>query len=266
MLARFAKYAHQGMEVTLICATRGEAGEISDPALAAPETLGVVRQRGLEAAAEIIGIKHVRFLDRRDSGMAGSPENEDSRALVQSTPEEIIGKLVGLMRLLKPDVVVTFEPFGWYGHPDHQVMSTWATAAYGLVNNTKAYPDQGMPYQPQRLFYTVIPFSGFRAMLKEAIVAGYIEDDGISAEVPNGAQLGTEAAVTHIIDVRSHFATKRQAMAAHRTQFSPDHMFSKLPSEIMIKASGKEHFIQIVPIPDASLRQNRLDNIFADLF
>ena len=70
-----AMYASQGMEVTLVCATRGEAGEISDPALATAETLGTVRQKELEAACEILGIQQLYFLDYCDSGMAGTAEN-----------------------------------------------------------------------------------------------------------------------------------------------------------------------------------------------
>ena len=255
-----AHYAESGVEVSLVCATRGEVGEISDPSLATPETLGTVREAELGAAAEILGIRHLRFLDRRDSGMDGTPENEDPRSLVQSDPEEIIGKLVGLMRELEPDIVVTFEPFGWYGHPDHQVMSTWATAAY-----RRLLAETAVSYKPKRLYHAVIPFSGFRVMLEEAMEAGYIEDEGFGDELLEQARLDTEAEVTHVIDIQDHFGRKREAMAAHQTQFSPDHMFNKIPSELMRKTSGWEHFIQVEPAPNPEQKENRLGDLFVGI-
>ena len=72
-----ARYANNGTEVTLVCGTRGEVGEISDPSLATPETLGEVRQKELEAACAVMGIHNLEFLNYRDSGMVDTPENED---------------------------------------------------------------------------------------------------------------------------------------------------------------------------------------------
>ena len=160
-----AAYARQGMEVTLVCTTRGEAGEISDPALATAETLGEVRQRELEAACQILGIEQLYFLDYCDSGMEGTAENGRPTAFMQADPVEVKGKLVGLMRQLEPDIVITFEPFGWYGHPDHIATSRWATEAYALAGNATAYPDKGAAWQPQRLFHAVIPPSTTRTFL-----------------------------------------------------------------------------------------------------
>lgn len=258
-------YARRGVEVTLVCATKGEVGEISDPSLATPETLGAVRQKELETACAILGIKHLEFLGWRDSGMEGTPENEDPRALVQANPDEVIGQLVGLMRRLKPDVVVTFEPFGWYGHPDHQVMSRWATAAYGKVGEATAYPEQGAAWQPQRLFHSVIPFSRFQGMIQAAIVAGILEESGFGVAIPEEQQLRTETAVTHLIDIRDLFDMTQEAMMAHRTQFGEDNFFRKIPKEMMLEASATEHFIQVSPEPDAGLTENRLNDLFAGL-
>lgn len=262
-----AHYAGQDTEVTLVCGTRGEVGEISDPALATRETLGAVREEELKAACRLLGIQRLEFLNRRDSGMVGTPENDDPRALVQANPDEIIGQLVGLMRQLKPDTVITFEPFGWYGHPDHIAVSKWATAAFPLVGDGAAYPKQGMPWQPSGLFHAVIPFSRFGAMMQEAAAAGYIslENDGFGLDIPEEQQLKTEQAVTHVIDVRELFDVKQEAMGAHKTQFSEEHMFRKIPRELMQKSSGSEHFIQIYPEPTAGLAENRLDDLFANL-
>ncbi len=260
-----AYYARQGVDVTLVCATRGEVGEISDPSLATPETLAEVRQRELETACDLLGIQHLEFLDWRDSGMDGTPENEDPRALVQADPDEVTEQLVGLMRQYQPDVVITFEPFGWYGHPDHQVMSRWATAAYDLVGDAAAYSESGAAWQPGRLFHAVISFSKFREMIETAVKAGYLEEAGFGVDIPAEQQLKTETAVTHLIDIHDLFDTKHAAMMAHRTQFGKDNMFRKIPKELMLKASGNEHFIQVSPPPPAGLSENRLTDLFAGL-
>ncbi|MGB0385875.1 MAG: PIG-L family deacetylase [Ardenticatenaceae bacterium] len=261
-----AHYARHDTEVTLVCATKGEVGEISDPALATRETLGEVRAAELEAACEVLGIGELRFLGYRDSGMEGTPENEDPRALVQADTDEITGQLVALMRDLQPDVVITFEPFGWYGHPDHQAVSRWATSAYTLVSDPSAYPEMGHAWQPQSLFHAVIRFSNFQSVIQEAKEGGFIEEEGFGIELPLEKLLEIEAQVTHVLDVRAQFDTKRRATTAHRTQFREDHIFLKIPKEIMIKSSGYEHFIQVYPAPSpvGELRETPQTDLFAD--
>lgn len=260
-----AHYAQNGTEVTLVCATRGEVGEISDPNLATRETLGQVREQELNTACAILGVQRLKFLDYRDSGMNGTSENEDPRALVQADPDEVIGNIVGLIRQVKPDVVVTFEPFGWYGHPDHIAVYKWATTAYHKAGDPDSYPDAGAPWQPKRLYYAVIPFSRFQGMIKEAVEAGYIKEEGFVDSIPKERQLKTEAEVTHVIDIHREFDVKQDAMVAHRTQFGEDHMFSKVPREMMLKASGDEHFIQIEPPPSASPKHDRLSDLFTGI-
>ena len=260
-----SQYARQGVEVILVCATHGEVGEISDPALATPETLAQVREKELETACELLGIQQLRMMSYRDSGMDGTPENNDPRALVQANPDEAIGEFVGLIREFQPDVVVTFEPYGWYGHPDHIAVSRWATAAFPLTSDPTAYPDKGAAWQPKRLFHAVIPFSKFKAVIEEAIAAGYIKGSPLGDGVQNEAVLEAETAVTHIIPVEDLFDTKREAMMAHRTQFGPHNMFRKIPKALIIRMSGHEHFIQVSPVPSPTLRQHRLNDLFTNL-
>lgn len=259
-----AHYARHDTEITLICATRGEVGEISDPSLATQETLGEVREGELRKAADILGIDRLAFLDRKDSGMQGTPPNEDPEALIQADPDEVIGQLVGLMRQYKPDVVVTFEPFGWYGHPDHQIMSKWSTDAFAKVGDPEAFPEQGAAWQPKRLFYSVIPFSKFGGMMEEAIEKGYFEEEGFGVDIPEEEQLKTETAVTHIIDVSDYYDIRETSRMCHQTQFGEESFFRKIPRELMEPVSSHEHFIQVYPQPAAKLRENRQSNLFAE--
>jgi LmbE family N-acetylglucosaminyl deacetylase len=93
-----AMLVHRGARLTLVCATNGEVGEISDPALATPETLGQVRQEELCQAMAITGIQDVRFLHYRDSGMAGTADNQHPNALLQAASDRVISQLVSIVR------------------------------------------------------------------------------------------------------------------------------------------------------------------------
>lgn len=246
------RHARNGTEVVLVCATRGEVGGISDPSLATPETLGQVRQGELEEVCRIMGVQHLEWLDYRDSGMVDSDENNDPRALVQADPQAVTEQLADLMRKYRPDAVVTFEPFGWYGHPDHQVVSRWVTEAFPLANNGSS-----------KLFHAVIPFSKFSAVIQSAVEAGLIENPEIAEGIPEEQQHNTEAQVTHILDVRDLFDTKQDAMMSHRTQFGDDNFFRKIPRDMMVNASGQEYFIQVYPPPQEGLTENPLTDLFA---
>ena len=257
-----AHYAQHDTEVALICATKGEAGEISDPALATPENLGEVRTAELEAACALIGIQRLHFLGYRDSGMEGTPPNEDPRALVQADPAEAIGRLVGLMRQLKPDVVITFEPFGWYGHPDHKAVYRLATAAYQQVGDAAAYPQAGPPWQPQGLFYAVMPVSKFKLIADYAAAHDLEAFSGFEIQ---DFQLETEAQITHILDIAPLVETKQQAMHRHQTQFGENNIFRKLPPDIMRQMWSHEYFIQVDPPPAEALKSHPATDLFAGL-
>ena len=125
-----AKYAAEGASVGLVCATNGEMGEISDPDLASSDTLGDVRIAELKCAAEALGVTELVLLGYRDSGMAETADNEDPRAFANAPDDEIVARLVGIIRRVRPDVVVTFDPTGGYGHPDHVAVHNRTVAAF----------------------------------------------------------------------------------------------------------------------------------------
>jgi len=257
--------AQAGHETILVCATRGEVGEISDPALATLDNLGEVREQELRDACDIMGIKHLEFLDYRDSGMDGTDENNDPRAWVQADPDEAKRKIVKLIREYQPDTVITFEPFGWYGHPDHKITSTWVTEAFPLVSDASAYPDIDGAYQPEYLFHAVIVFSKFRELMEKAMEEGYIPEDAFDGfEQPQDIQIDTENNVTHAINVLSTFDTQREAMMAHKTQFGEDNPFRRVPDEMMRKYDADDHFIQVYPEPDPALRETHARSLFGD--
>ena len=240
-----ARYASNGSQVVLVSATRGEVGEISMPSLATPGSLGQVRTAELVKACAILGIDPPRFLGYRDSGMKGSAANDDKRCFIQARPEEATGKIVAVIREIKPHIVVTFEPFGWYGHPDHIAASKYTTAAYDVAGNPDVYPETGAPWQPQRLFYAIAPRSGFKAMRDILQSAGIdVSDfDGMDLDSPDPL----EAQVTHALDVFPEIGLKRQAMGSHLTQFGPDHPIRQVTDADLAPMFGEEKYIQVRP-------------------
>lgn len=242
-----AKYTANGTRVVLACATRGEAGEISDPALATPETLGAVREAELRAACAALGVAELRFLGYRDSGMAGTPENDDPRCYHRADPEAATRQLVGLIREIKPQVVLTFEPGGGYGHPDHIAVSRYTTAAFDLAGNPQAFPEAGPAWQPQRLFYTAIPRSFFLQMRDRMRALGLDTPEFDHFDVERRSF--SDDQITAIVDVSAQVDAKWAALRCHRTQFGPDNLFRRLPEELMRQMMAHEYFAQARPTP-----------------
>ena len=134
-----AHYSGRGMPVTMVCATRGEVGEISEGSAATPETLGQYREQELRDAMEVLGVSDVRFLEYRDSGMYGTPENADPRAFVNAPADTVVESLVRIIRERQPEVIVTWDESGGYGHPDHIATYHHATAACGAAADAARY-------------------------------------------------------------------------------------------------------------------------------
>ncbi len=242
-LARYG--ADPEVRVVLVCATRGEAGEISDPKLATPENLGEVREQELRCACRALGVDDLFFLDYWDSGMAGTPENMEPQALAMADFDEAVGKIVAHIRREKPDVVVTFDESGGYGHPDHIAIHYHTTAAFTAAADPAQYPEQieaGLePHQAGKLYYTAIPRRFFHAVVAKMreldmeVPQRYLD----RLEEPIG--LPDEACTTDIY-VKEHWDTKRAAVDCHATQLNPDSIFAALPPDIMRELSAWECF------------------------
>ena len=150
-----ALYAERGAEVHLICATRGEVGEVAPDFLEDYASIGELREAELQCAAGHLGLKHVHFLGYRDSGMPGSPENAHPRALTAAPLEEVTKKIRVYIQEFRPHLVLTFDPIGGYRHPDHVIIHQAATRAFQLFREAHQ-PDQNPSYRPQGLYYHTI--------------------------------------------------------------------------------------------------------------
>ena len=230
----------RGAQVTLVCGTNGDVGEISDPALATPETLAQVRQQELRDAMAVTGVTDIRFLNYRDSGMEGTEDNEHPNSLHQADPQVVVSALVEIMKETRPNVVVTHDPSGGYGHPDHKAMCIHTSDAYALAAND---PEMMGAY----LYFVCFPRSSFQRMWRKMVEMD-ISPPFASQDID---KVGTpDDEVTTVLDISKYVDTKIDSLNCHRTQINPDGPFALLPQEMMREIMGTEYYTLVFP-PDA---------------
>jgi LmbE family N-acetylglucosaminyl deacetylase len=217
-----------GHRVVLVTATRGEAGEIHnmDEKSTRPH-LGDVRTKELENAARILGVDRVEFLGYRDSGMVGTPENDDPRSFHLAPLDEAAAKLAAVLREERPDVVVTYDSDGTYGHPDHIKAHLITNAALDVLEN------EG--WRPRKVYYTAIPRS-----LMEKFMEQVPEEDRRNDTI---RIIGTpDELVTTRVDVSDFVDQKREAFSAHVTQNDPNSWFTTMADQLYRLAFGTEYY------------------------
>lgn len=148
-----ALYAGQGCDVYLICATRGEVGTVDPEHMQGFASIAELRETELRCAAQHLGLKGVFFLDYRDSGMPGAPDNSHPNAQVAHPVEEVAVKVLKYIRELKPEVVLTFDPIGGYRHPDHIHIHQATVLAFEKAAEAAFHPEAGLPFQPAKLYF-----------------------------------------------------------------------------------------------------------------
>jgi N-acetyl-1-D-myo-inositol-2-amino-2-deoxy-alpha-D-glucopyranoside deacetylase/mycothiol S-conjugate amidase len=160
-----ARYAQAGVKTYYACATRGEVGEAAPEHLAGHASPGDMRWAELMCAARALGLADVLHLGYRDSGMPGSPHNTAAGALAAAPVDEVAGRVVAVLRRLRPQVIITFDPIGGYRHPDHIAIHLATVRAFHAAGDRAQFHEAGPPYHPHKLYYTVFP----RRMLKLAV-------------------------------------------------------------------------------------------------
>ena len=216
MGGRLAKYAAEGVETYLVTATRGEYGWFGDEQdNPGREALGRIREVELLAAAQALGVREVKFLDYVDG------------SLDQADPAKAVAQIAEHLRRGRPHVVITFDPNGAYGHPDHIAISQFTTAAvvaaadpgYALVNSLA-------PHRVSKLYYMAWPqdkFAAYESVFGELVM----NIDGVerrTAPWPGWA-------ITTLIDTEAHWPTVWQAILCHKTQLPMYRRLEHLPEE-----------------------------------
>lgn len=205
-----AHYARRGVKVVLVCATRGEAGKITDPGMTVTD-LGAQREGELLAACEALGIPAPIFLEFHDSGRAERVRHDDPKALMNVDVFELEAAIRPLIALHQPQVLVTFDPHGGYGHIDHLQVHRATTAAF--------YSTGHLPRPPQRLYYTALSHQAAEGMARF----------GMDLD-PLLYSVSDKSVVVHM-DVSRYAEHKKAALAAHGTQMGPESRMGQMSPE-----------------------------------
>jgi N-acetyl-1-D-myo-inositol-2-amino-2-deoxy-alpha-D-glucopyranoside deacetylase len=240
--ATMAKYAAEGANVTLVTCTLGEEGEILVPAfeqLAADQAdqLGGWRIHELDKACEALGVRDHRFLGGpgryRDSGMMETPANDNPRCFWQADLDEAAAHLVEIIREVRPQVMVTYDDFGGYGHPDHIQAHRVATRAFEQTREIV-----------EKFYWTAVPRSVIQASIDAMKADGFEFFQGIenAEDVPFAKP---DDVITTQVDARDFLDHKVAAMRAHATQIAVDGPFFALSNNIGQKAFGLEHYVLV---------------------
>lgn len=219
--ATMLHYAQRGVGVTLVTCTRGELGEIVAADLAelsgaGPEGLARHRERELSDALQVLGVRRHEWLGGagrwRDSGMAGAPSNDAESSFVRADLDEAVRELVAVLRAERPQVVITYDAHGGYGHPDHIQAHRATMAALDPAADPDYEPALGPPWQVTKVYWTALP----RSVMQQIVDAGIAPSlDDLPPGVP-------DEEITATIDGREHFDGKIAAMRAHRSQIDLD--------------------------------------------
>ncbi len=252
-----ALYAHRGAEVHLACATRGEVGTVAAELLQGHKDVAELREHELRCAAQHLRLSGVHFMGYRDSGMPGSPDNLHPQSLAAAPLDEVAARVTHLLRSLRPQVVVTFDPIGGYRHPDHIAIQRATVAAFDAAGDSARYPD-GLPaYRPQKLYFHTFGRRFLRLAVRGMALLG--RDPGRFGR--NGdIDLADIAAQDFPIHAYIRFGevaqAKARATACHASQGGPP--TGGLMGLAFRLAGGEETFMRAYPPAPARLRERDL--------
>ena len=249
-----ALYSSRGVEVHLVCATRGEVGEVDD--LKGYASISELRDAELRCAAGHLGLKGVHFLDYRDSGMDGSLDNQHPNALAAQPLEEVAKKVAYYIRQLSPQVVLTFDPIGGYRHPDHIAIHQATVRSFEQAANPGFAPDFKPPFQPQRLYFHTIPHGFLKTVVRLLRLLGKDAHKwGKNGDIDLASIAEVDFPTNARIDIRSVLEKKENAGACHASQgggrtpalAAGASVGGNLAGFILRLFSGQENFMRAYP-------------------
>ena len=237
-----AKYAASGAQVTLVTCTRGEEGEVLVTELAnlasdKDDKLGEHREIELKDAMAQLGINDFRFLGApnkkwRDSGMMGTPQNERGNVFWQADLDEASHELVKIILEIQPQVLITYDEFGGYGHPDHIKAHQVAMRAAELA------AEQG--WKVSKIYWNTIPRSVIQMGIEKMKEVG---SDFFGAESVDELPFAKpDELATTVVNAPEYVPQKLAAMKAHATQISEDGPFFALSKNLGLSVWGDEYY------------------------
>ena len=271
--AVMAKYVTEGVQVTLVTCTLGEEGEVLVPELQhlaadQEDSLGEHRIGELADAMAILGVSDHRFLGGagtyRDSGMMGVPSNDRDDCFWRADLLAAACDLVQVIREIRPQVVVTYDDFGGYGHPDHIQAHRVTHYAVALAESPSFRSDFGPAWGVSKVYWTAFP----RSVIREGIMTlrEVDSDNEFAAMDPDDLPFACDdELITTAVDATEFLDTKMTALAAHKTQVTVDGGFFALSNNLGSQAMGTEYFRLVRGTPVLDTRGGRETDLFAGI-
>jgi LmbE family N-acetylglucosaminyl deacetylase len=257
-----AKYVDEGVEVYYLCATNGDVGTVSTEHMNGYNSIAELRLAELACASEILGFKDVVMLNYEDSGMMNTQTNQYPESLWYNwnhNRSAVLQKVVNVIRQVRPQVVITFNRYGGYGHPDHIAIQQATTQAFQLAGNSE-YPASELPaYQPQKLYYTGINkmylwLGIWRARLNRQNPRQLGRNNDVDLLAIRDQ---VEPTHTHI-DISDYLDVWAKASACHASQGGGTGGF--VPHWLRRMLSREQRLTRVIPVP----KKDRVDEY--DLF
>jgi N-acetyl-1-D-myo-inositol-2-amino-2-deoxy-alpha-D-glucopyranoside deacetylase len=245
-----ARYVAEGAHVTLVTCTLGEEGEVigddhAHRAAHLEDSLGEHREIELANAMVELGVTDHRLLGGagryRDSGMMGTPDNDDPACFWRADLLTAAADLVPVIREVRPQVLVTYDDFGGYGHPDHIQAHRVATYAAALAAAPSFRPELGEAWEIAKVYWTAFPKSVVRQGIEALRASG--DDSGFGAMDPDDLPFACDdELVTSVVVAEEHADAKVAAMRAHATQISVEDGFFALSDNLGSQAMATEYY------------------------
>ncbi len=238
-----ARYSDAGVRTVLVTATGGEAGDVLNPAADSEEArrdIGAVRRRELFEAAAVLGFADVVMLGYRDSGMPDTPPNSHPDAFINADIDEVLERLVAIVRSEQPQVMLGYDDHEWYPHPDHLRVHELSVPVFEAAADPERYPDAGEPWEIAKLYAPT--FSRSRLEILHAAM----EERGLSSPYGEWLErlppLDEDEVIDAKVDVGAYIGRARTALAAHRTQIAPDGPWFQIPTDLIREVYPYEDF------------------------
>ena len=253
-----AYYTSIGVDVHLICATKGEEGDIPTELKTKDISIAEIRVAELTCAAEILGLKSVHFLGFRDSGMSGSESNKDPRALVSQSIENVAELITSIIQDLEPQVIITFDPIGGYKHPDHIMIHKATSKSFFDIIENSGQKKSTNHYLPEKFYYHVISKRLMKVFVKLLKIAGKDPSAfGKNKDIDITSFANAEFPIHVQIKTANYQKQRKKAAACYISQ-GAGRFGGRITSVLMDLVNRKESFMQAYP-PLANARRVRND-------
>lgn len=268
-----AKYAHQGVSTEYLCATKGESGTVDPEFMAGYSDIAELRSHELECASHELGLAGVRYLGYRDSGMLGSDDNRHPSSLFAAATDDVANRIMALIEEIKPDVIITHDQFGGYGHPDHIKLHQATIRAYELMYGLRfGKNEQGITSVVgehnnnaktpiPRLYVTA--FSRRFLALAVRLLPVFGQDPhkfGRNKDIDLVEMTSWFVPITTKIYTKDYVSFKEKASACHNSQRPPTQQGSIITRLAFRRSQNEETFSRVYP------RMGKHQPIETDLF